>query len=102
MDSNQTWKLNRNKRLPKNAKVNWAKWDEYLGKWTDTKLAAKAGCAPQTVRVRRVKRKIPAATKKIDWDKYDNLIGTMTDSELATQIGCSKNTVYYRRLVLGK
>jgi hypothetical protein len=84
-------------------KIQWAKWDEELGRAPEWEVAKRIGCSVSPVEKRRKKLRIPAFSQhsQIDWQAWDGELGKAPDWDLAGRIGCSTIAVEKRREKLG-
>ncbi|MFT6792763.1 MAG: hypothetical protein ACJAR1_000748 [Rubritalea sp.] len=82
--------------------IDWAQWDDQLGKITDKELSEKIGSSLAAVSMRRKKIGVAAsgergAHPRIDWAEWDDVLGTVEDKILAKKVGCSLGSVVLRR-----
>jgi hypothetical protein len=81
--------------------INWKKYQRWLGKITDFRLAKVLGISREAVRQQRAKRGIPAKAprntrpKGISWDQQP--LGKEPDAVLAEALGVSCSSVYRAR-----
>lgn len=81
-------------------KIDWSKYDKYMGTCTDAELADEVDTSREHIGVRRRSLGIKSYNKPsqvIDWDKYDHFLGTMSDMKLSKLIKCFHITVSNRR-----
>jgi hypothetical protein len=70
----------------RSGEINWAEYDEFLGKFTDREVAEMIGCSHQSVILRRNKLNIKMRIDfhgKIDWSIIKNRIGKYADGDVA-------------------
>ncbi len=76
-------------------RVDWTKWDRFLGTEEDQPLAKRIGCSTRAVGIRRQKLGIPMYGKRVkpNWKKWGALAGQISDRALERESGIGHSAI---------